>query len=876
MIRIRVVRSPLLLVPALLLGVARPGAARLEAQPGTPLRGVVRDSASGEAVPGAVVLALGARGDTVARGVTREDGGFALVPRAPAQRLQLLRLGFRPRVVPLDGRGDAVAAVALVRLPTLLGRVEVRAAQCRSRPDREEAAALLEQARAGLLAMQVAYETSPAAVTRLAYLRQFAADGRTVARQQVRVDSGTASTASFGASRTGAEFVRLGFRQQAQGDQLLYGPDAQVLLDPGFAAGYCFHRAPDDPARPTEVGVAFEPARRARDRVDIEGALWIDTLARAVTGIAFRYAGVEEAAARAGAGGAVAFRPMPSGVVLIDRWWLRTLGPPSIPAGGDRRDAPPSAPVLTEVGGALARAAWPDGARWDAPLGTVQLTARTPTGARAGGVMVGLRDSDYRGVADVDGGVQLERVLPGPYEVVVLDSALAALGVAIPTGATVLVGAGDTARLTVEAPSADAYLRAACGAGAPHDGAILAARVVTAEGNALAGVSWGVRRSRGGSWRVVAERGRTDADGRLQLCEGVAEGDVIELRLTRDAGAPETIVQTLNAPITAVPVVFHDEARRAGEETPGGTLLSGVVRAPEGGAPVAEARLSLVGTLLEAVTDSSGEFLLGGIPRGDYQLEVRTPWMDSIGAVHRAAVRISGERRRMAVTMPSAAALLAASCGTRRDGGALVGRIVSGDAGGRGGRHRIRVTASWRDRAVIVMSSGEVFPRLRWVEAQADSAGTYRLCGVPVGTDLSLTAMADEAGAPGETPSAPLPADTLPAPGARPVTLRVAATRPVARVDVALDSAVVGPASFAGVLLDPNGAPVPFVEVRLPVLGRAVLANEGGRFRLEGIPPGTHQVTITREGFAPLAAQVPFAANRLLEHRIVLTPPPVD
>lgn len=97
----------------------------------------------------------------------------------------------------------------------------------------------------------------------------------------------------------------------------------------------------------------------------------------------------------------------------------------------------------------------------------------------------------------------------------------------------------------------------------------------------------------------------------------------------------------------------------------------------------------------------------------------------------------------------------------------------------------------------------------------------------------------------------------------------------MARADLALDPAVTGPGSFAGVVLDANGAPVPFVEVRLPGLSRASLSNEGGRFRLEAIPPGTHQVTVTREGYAPLSAQVPFAPNRLVEHRIVLTPPPV-
>ena len=81
----------------LLVALAGASAPRVQAQPLPILRGAVRDSASGVAVPGAVVLALGARGDTVARTVTREDGRFAVPLARPAARIQALRLGYRPQ-----------------------------------------------------------------------------------------------------------------------------------------------------------------------------------------------------------------------------------------------------------------------------------------------------------------------------------------------------------------------------------------------------------------------------------------------------------------------------------------------------------------------------------------------------------------------------------------------------------------------------------------------------------------------------------------------------------------------------------------------------------------------------------------------------------
>jgi len=347
----------------------------------------------------------------------------------------------------------------------------------------------------------------------------------------------------------------------------------------------------------------------------------------------------------------------------------------------------------------------------------------------------------------------------------------------------------------------------------------------------------------------------------------------------RGRAAPETVVFPVGGAITAVPVILHDGLPVVAEGEADGTLLSGVVRDPDSGAPVAEARVSLAGTLLEGVTDSSGAFLLGGIPRGDYQVEVRTPWLDSIGTVHRASVRVSGVRRRLEVTLPPAAALVAAACGPRRDGGVLVGRVRTPPRGEGAPLWPVRLTVSWQDRAVLVLPDGTVVPRLRWAEARADSAGTFRVCGVPLETAVTVTA-AVEADVDADVETARKAdeqadgAPVVPAPGSVPLRVRLPMARRAARLDLTLDSAVVGEASFTGRLVDPDGAPVGYAEVRLPGLSRATLTTEAGRFRLEGVPPGTHQVTVTREGFAALTAQVPFAANRLVDHRLVLTPTP--
>ena len=67
---------------------------RLEAQ-NPEIRGVVRDSATGQPVAGAVVMALDAIGNTLARTITSERGQYRLNRPANTLLVRAVRLGFR-------------------------------------------------------------------------------------------------------------------------------------------------------------------------------------------------------------------------------------------------------------------------------------------------------------------------------------------------------------------------------------------------------------------------------------------------------------------------------------------------------------------------------------------------------------------------------------------------------------------------------------------------------------------------------------------------------------------------------------------------------------------------------------------------------------
>ena len=74
-------------------GVSAPAASAQE------LRGTVRDSASRQPISTVVLILSDSAGTPIVRNLTNERGEFRVQLPAGARRLQLLRIGFRPRSV---------------------------------------------------------------------------------------------------------------------------------------------------------------------------------------------------------------------------------------------------------------------------------------------------------------------------------------------------------------------------------------------------------------------------------------------------------------------------------------------------------------------------------------------------------------------------------------------------------------------------------------------------------------------------------------------------------------------------------------------------------------------------------------------------------
>lgn len=400
---------------------------------GQSLRGTVREASGRAPIAGAVILLVADSSTILARTITDTHGHYGLERVHGATLLRVLHIGYRPGNIRLAAAADTALTidVSLDRLATLLQPVRITGRRdCPARADDGAMLALLDQVRAGVLATEVAGQAKPAFMVRLVYKRELD-DNDEITEQSVRaaVDR---SAESFKAVRTAQQFVETGFLRDSAGVHEFFAPDAATIVDPSFAAGYCF-RITTSEMRPRQVGLAFSPAKDRRDVVQIAGTLWTDTARRTLSDLDFSYMHLDPPMQRATPGGRIAFQELANGIVLVHRWSLRLPAarqetPPGFPTGGQVR----TWYYAEETGGRVASAEWPDGYLWTAPLGQLRVHLTDRAGKPLSGAMATVQNTTYRSVTDSEGNATIRFLLTGPWRLIVLDSAVADLPIAEP------------------------------------------------------------------------------------------------------------------------------------------------------------------------------------------------------------------------------------------------------------------------------------------------------------------------------------------------------------------------------------------------------------------------------------------------------------
>lgn len=745
--------------------------------PAQSVRARVVDSASAQPIPGALVSVTDSSGRVIVRVIANEQGWFSLNMPSDAVQIKIQHIGYRPGVIRKQGTGFLTqsANISLQALPTMLQAVLVTATgtACSARPDRGMAFALLQQIREGLLAAAVARDVQdPEAQPRMKlvrYDRIIDRNSQRIFSQSVQVDSLTSGSRAFQTPRTAGALLQDGFSTEVDGQHVFYALDADVLLSDQFSSGYCFHIAPSDSAHANQVGLGFAVAKAPKGKVTIEGTVWVDTIARALRNIEYRYAGLAVVEALFKPGGVISHREMPNGSVLVDRWWMRLVGMKLDTVRGRTRGVRYE---VHETGGELVRAVWPSGLTWQSDLAQVRITASTTENQLGGGILVALENSSYQARTDAHGVAEISDIVPGPYRVVVIDSVFEPI--ALPLTTNVAFEATrlsrhelnvryaprlETARSLCSAAPANRAPRridpARRNAAAVDSAASLFVYVTSATGTPLAGaqIADALKADDApATFRDDMASGKTDNTGRYQNCGNYHVGETVQLWVKLPGGEPQLTVKKMNDRINVVAIamgVGQSVVANTGEKR----ALRGLAFDSLHNRPLRGAVISVEGTLHTTMSDENGAFQLDGLASGAHMFTVLHASLDSIGlsAITSKFVIKAGESIQLGV--PSFTSLWRNACGRvpiPADSGFIYGTLRTADNGAP--IEGATISVDFLDNGITPVDGSR--PRRGADEVRTKANGSYVVCGTPLDLPVRLRARVDST----ETDAIDLPA----------------------------------------------------------------------------------------------------------------------
>ncbi|HEX4932427.1 MAG TPA: carboxypeptidase regulatory-like domain-containing protein [Gemmatimonadaceae bacterium] len=284
-----------------------------------------------------------------------------------------------------------------------------------------------------------------------------------------------------------------------------------------------------------------------------------------------------------------------------------------------------------------------------------------------------------------------------------------------------------------------------------------------------------------------------------------------------------------------------------------GTAFDSIAMRPLGGARIRVVNAADPVRVRQAIADSAGLFRVDSLEGGRWFATMMSPTLDSLdveATIARIDVQEAGVLA-ITLTTPSARTLIVNRCGTIADDlGLFYGTVRS--ATDESPLAQARLVAEWPEWVIPRKGRGLVAERKR-VEARADSAGRFAMCGVPAGTmvRLSVSHGADSSG---------VLAVELPPSGfaRRDVTLGRVAWVTEVRVDSSAGRSVDtvrvrrGGASARGRVADVNGRAVAGAMVRVLGSGREGRVDSEGTYTVRDAAAGTQTIEARAIGFQPV------------------------
>ena len=453
-------------VAAVAVIASRPAVARAQV-----VRGVVVDEGSGRGMPGIVVVLLDSAGKRLA-GVLADDAGrYAIRIASPGRyAIRAERIGYRadaPTPVKV-AVGETVELRVVTRpIPVVLGEVRVTGkTACVARAsDGQDVSTVWDEARKALYATDLTQrqELFSAKVSRFERMLD-ARDGKVLSHQTKQSAGVTRSPfVSLPASQLSAD----GFVRQNSSETIFYGPDAGVLLSDEFLGDHCFKLRVAGGQRSAMIGLEFEPAR-GREKPEIAGTLWLDRKTGELRDLEYEYRflpNLPTSVRSEDFGGRVAFRRMPTGAWIVERWMIRMpvlvdKGPFSaksdavLPGGVATRPERVQLAAIREEGGEVTETL----ARGERSQSVSETTIvrgivfDSTTMLPLPNAHVFLDGTQFSARSGSDGRFTIGQVPPGTYSLGVTHDRFDSLQVR-PPSATITAGGGDVPAAELAVPS---------------------------------------------------------------------------------------------------------------------------------------------------------------------------------------------------------------------------------------------------------------------------------------------------------------------------------------------------------------------------------------------------------------------------------------
>jgi len=291
----------------------------LRAQDAPVVRGVVVVEGTASGLAGALVRAVGERGETSALTVTDGAGRFRLTaPTVPSLRLRVEAIGHTSTEIALPDPGEEARVVVPARRTDLTAVDATGAAtRCAGRTATAQARAIWAEIRKALEVDAWARAEHIHAYDVYQYERRVGEGGRIDQERGRRLENLPTSPAR---TLPPSQLNASGYARSTPRGEILHAPNGDVLLSEEFAANHCFRVvAEGDGGR---VGLAFEPLGTT-PKVEIRGVMWVDRPTAELRVVDYEYTGLTDDASRRPSGG-LEFRRLADGLWTVGQWWLHS------------------------------------------------------------------------------------------------------------------------------------------------------------------------------------------------------------------------------------------------------------------------------------------------------------------------------------------------------------------------------------------------------------------------------------------------------------------------------------------------------------------------------------------------------------------------